>query len=133
MTAACMAVEADLERRFGGLRRLYGEAGYARLRAARVAAWETRLSPLNADFPEVPAPDLLPVLDSLELRLCRGQQRLHIAFGGQGVWNLKGEMARKLGLKPEQVRVTNPDVGGGFGIAALFSVRTLRANVPNVT
>jgi tRNA A37 threonylcarbamoyladenosine dehydratase len=29
--------EADLERRFGGLRRLYGAAGYARLRAARVA------------------------------------------------------------------------------------------------
>lgn len=29
--------EADLERRFGGLRRLYGEAGYRRLRAARVA------------------------------------------------------------------------------------------------
>jgi tRNA A37 threonylcarbamoyladenosine dehydratase len=29
--------DADLERRFGGLARLYGEAGYARLRAARVA------------------------------------------------------------------------------------------------
>ncbi|MBP6899649.1 MAG: tRNA threonylcarbamoyladenosine dehydratase [Burkholderiaceae bacterium] len=29
--------EADLERRFGGLRRLYGEAGYRRLRSARVA------------------------------------------------------------------------------------------------
>jgi tRNA A37 threonylcarbamoyladenosine dehydratase len=28
---------ADLERRFGGLRRLYGDAGYARIRAARVA------------------------------------------------------------------------------------------------
>ncbi|HXD07226.1 MAG TPA: tRNA threonylcarbamoyladenosine dehydratase [Burkholderiaceae bacterium] len=28
---------ADLERRFGGLRRLYGDAGYERLRAARVA------------------------------------------------------------------------------------------------
>ncbi|MBL8341416.1 MAG: tRNA threonylcarbamoyladenosine dehydratase [Rubrivivax sp.] len=28
---------ADLERRFGGLRRLYGEQGYARLRAARFA------------------------------------------------------------------------------------------------
>ena len=27
----------DLERRFGGLRRLYGEAGYARIRAARFA------------------------------------------------------------------------------------------------
>jgi tRNA threonylcarbamoyladenosine dehydratase len=31
------ALAADAERRFGGLRRLYGEAGYARLRAARVA------------------------------------------------------------------------------------------------
>jgi tRNA threonylcarbamoyladenosine dehydratase len=30
-------MEADVERRFGGLRRLYGDAGYARLRAARVA------------------------------------------------------------------------------------------------
>jgi len=29
--------EADLERRFGGLRRLYGDSGYARVRAARVA------------------------------------------------------------------------------------------------
>lgn len=29
--------DPDLERRFGGLRRLYGDAGYARLRAARVA------------------------------------------------------------------------------------------------
>jgi tRNA A37 threonylcarbamoyladenosine dehydratase len=31
------AGQADLERRFGGLRRLYGDDGYARLRAARVA------------------------------------------------------------------------------------------------
>jgi tRNA A37 threonylcarbamoyladenosine dehydratase len=31
------ADEADLERRFGGLARLYGNTGYARLRAARVA------------------------------------------------------------------------------------------------
>lgn len=30
-------LDADLERRFGGLRRLYGDAGYQRLRAARVA------------------------------------------------------------------------------------------------
>ncbi len=29
--------DVDLERRFGGLRRLYGDAGYARVRAARVA------------------------------------------------------------------------------------------------
>ncbi|WP_425257977.1 tRNA threonylcarbamoyladenosine dehydratase [Rubrivivax sp. RP6-9] len=31
------AEAADLERRFGGLRRLYGDAGYARVRAGRVA------------------------------------------------------------------------------------------------
>jgi tRNA A37 threonylcarbamoyladenosine dehydratase len=31
------ALEPDLERRFGGLRRLYGDAGYARVRAARIA------------------------------------------------------------------------------------------------
>ncbi|MEO5696913.1 MAG: tRNA threonylcarbamoyladenosine dehydratase [Burkholderiaceae bacterium] len=32
-----VADDADLERRFGGLRRLYGDAGYARIRAARFA------------------------------------------------------------------------------------------------
>lgn len=31
------ALQPDLERRFGGLRRLHGDAGYARLRALRVA------------------------------------------------------------------------------------------------
>jgi len=31
------ADEADLERRFGGLRRLYGDAAYGRIRAARIA------------------------------------------------------------------------------------------------
>ena len=34
--AAADLHSADLERRFGGLRRLYGDAGYARLRAAHV-------------------------------------------------------------------------------------------------
>lgn len=37
MSAVPAATDADLERRFGGLRRLYGEAGYARLRAGRFA------------------------------------------------------------------------------------------------
>ncbi len=31
------AHDADLERRFGGLRRLYGDAGYLRMRSARIA------------------------------------------------------------------------------------------------
>ena len=35
--AASGAGDADLERRFGGLRRLYGDAGYARIRCAHVA------------------------------------------------------------------------------------------------
>lgn len=34
---ASSGLDADLERRFGGLRRLYGDAGYQRVRAARVA------------------------------------------------------------------------------------------------
>ena len=33
---AAIVSDADLERRFGGLRRLYGDAGYARIRAAHV-------------------------------------------------------------------------------------------------
>ena len=37
MTTGAAIDAADAERRFGGLRRLYGDAGYARLRAARVA------------------------------------------------------------------------------------------------
>jgi len=37
VSSAPIASEADLERRFGGLRRLYGDAGYARVRALRVA------------------------------------------------------------------------------------------------
>ena len=36
-TLAAAPEPADLERRFGGLRRLYGDAGYAQLRQARVA------------------------------------------------------------------------------------------------
>ena len=36
MSAAESIADADLERRFGGLRRLYGDTGYAAVRAARV-------------------------------------------------------------------------------------------------
>ncbi|MEL6598158.1 MAG: xanthine dehydrogenase family protein molybdopterin-binding subunit [Pseudomonadota bacterium] len=42
--------------------------------------------------------------------------RLHVSVNGQGVWGLKSEIARKLGMAKEDVRVTNPDVGGGFGM-----------------
>jgi len=44
--------------------------------------------------------------------------RLHLCFGGQGVWDAKNALIGHFGLKPEQVRVTHPDVGGGFGLKA---------------
>lgn len=46
-------------------------------------------------------------------------QRLHVDFSGQGVWDLKKKLARKLGLEKEQVRVSTPDVGGGFGMKGM--------------
>jgi aerobic carbon-monoxide dehydrogenase large subunit len=42
--------------------------------------------------------------------------RLHVRFSGQGVWGLRDELVEKLGLDRDAVRVTTPDVGGGFGI-----------------
>ncbi|WP_343503426.1 xanthine dehydrogenase family protein molybdopterin-binding subunit [Alloyangia pacifica] len=45
-------------------------------------------------------------------------EKLHVAFNGQGVWALKSELAQAFGLPVEQIRVTNPDVGGGFGMKA---------------
>lgn len=45
--------------------------------------------------------------------------RLHLCVNAQGVWTQKAELARQLGLDLEQVRVTNPDVGGGFGMKVM--------------
>ncbi|MFN6980239.1 MAG: xanthine dehydrogenase family protein molybdopterin-binding subunit, partial [Gemmobacter sp.] len=45
--------------------------------------------------------------------------RLHLSVNGQGVWNQKAQLAAQLGLDPAHVRVTNPDVGGGFGMKAM--------------
>jgi len=45
--------------------------------------------------------------------------RLHVCVNGQGVWGTKGTLASSYGLEPEAVRVTNPDVGGGFGMKAM--------------
>ncbi|WP_370283614.1 xanthine dehydrogenase family protein molybdopterin-binding subunit [Pseudooceanicola sp.] len=44
--------------------------------------------------------------------------RMHLSFGGQGVWGPKKEVATLFGLEPGNVRVTHPDVGGGFGMKA---------------
>ncbi|MBP0481730.1 xanthine dehydrogenase family protein molybdopterin-binding subunit [Sagittula salina] len=45
--------------------------------------------------------------------------RVHLAFGGQGVWGMKAELARCFGLDADRVRCTNPDVGGGFGMKGM--------------
>jgi carbon-monoxide dehydrogenase large subunit len=45
--------------------------------------------------------------------------RLHLCVNGQGVWTQKAQLAAQLGLDPALVRVTNPDVGGGFGMKAM--------------
>jgi carbon-monoxide dehydrogenase large subunit len=45
--------------------------------------------------------------------------RLHLCVNGQGVWPQKNELSRMLGLPRDQVRVTNPDVGGGFGMKSM--------------
>ncbi|WP_127105556.1 xanthine dehydrogenase family protein molybdopterin-binding subunit [Pararhodobacter zhoushanensis] len=47
-------------------------------------------------------------------------ERLHFAFNGQGVWTHKRELARVLGLDAENVQVTTPDVGGGFGMKTML-------------
>jgi carbon-monoxide dehydrogenase large subunit len=45
--------------------------------------------------------------------------RLHLSFNGQGVWGMKTQLIRMLGLPEDAVRVTNPDVGGGFGMKGM--------------
>ncbi|MGJ8544787.1 MAG: xanthine dehydrogenase family protein molybdopterin-binding subunit [Sulfitobacter sp.] len=62
------------------------------------------------------------IANSMEPRGCYAEWedgRLHVAFGGQGVWVPKDNLVRAFGLEPENVRVTHPDVGGGFGMKAM--------------
>ena len=59
------------------------------------------------------------IVNAMEPRGCNARwdgQRLHIAFGGQGVWGPKAAFVDCFGLAPEDVQVTIPDVGGGFGM-----------------
>ncbi|QFU09040.1 Carbon monoxide dehydrogenase large chain [Rhodobacteraceae bacterium THAF1] len=58
------------------------------------------------------------VSNPMETRACWAEMegdRLHVCYGGQGVWNLKKELVNRLGLDAERIHVTTPDVGGGFG------------------
>ncbi|WP_116082644.1 xanthine dehydrogenase family protein molybdopterin-binding subunit [Tropicimonas sp. IMCC34011] len=46
--------------------------------------------------------------------------RLHVCLGGQNVWWIKSRLAAWFSVPESQVRVTIPDVGGGFGTRAMF-------------
>lgn len=59
------------------------------------------------------------IVNSIEPRAVVAQWaegRLHFQVNGQGVWDQKAELADAFGIAPEDVRVTTPDVGGGFGM-----------------
>ncbi len=62
------------------------------------------------------------IITSIEPRGCQANWvdgRLHFAYGGQGVWAMRAQLAEKLRLEPEAIRVTTPDVGGGFGMKVM--------------
>ena len=62
------------------------------------------------------------IVNSMEPRGCYAEwadDRLHVALGGQGVWAHKNFFVKAFGLSEDNVRVTNPDVGGGFGMKAM--------------
>ncbi len=63
------------------------------------------------------------IANSIEPRGCYADwdgTRLHTCVNGQGVWGAKSNLAKVLNLDIESVRVTNPDVGGGFGMKAMM-------------
>ncbi|WP_210093503.1 xanthine dehydrogenase family protein molybdopterin-binding subunit [Ruegeria sp. HKCCSP346] len=62
------------------------------------------------------------IISSLEPRGCQAnwsEGRLHFSYGGQGVWAMKAQLAQKLKLDADNIRVTTPDVGGGFGMKVM--------------
>ncbi len=68
------------------------------------------------------------IANAMEPRGCYGEMengRLHVCVNGQGVWGDRDELAEKLGMDRTQVRVTNPDVGGGFGMKSFMYPETL--------
>ncbi len=63
------------------------------------------------------------IVNSIEPRGCYAEfdgARLHLANNGQGVWGPRDQIADALGMPHEDVRVTNPDTGGGFGMKAFM-------------
>jgi carbon-monoxide dehydrogenase large subunit len=63
------------------------------------------------------------VVNSIEPRIVIGDydkssERYTVYLGTQGVWGMRGTIAKHLNVPPEKVRVITPDVGGSFGMKA---------------
>ena len=61
------------------------------------------------------------IVNALEPRAAYAEwdgSRLHLCVNGQGVWVQKAELTRASASR-RTVRVTNPDVGGGFGMKSM--------------
>ncbi|MEE3099559.1 MAG: molybdopterin cofactor-binding domain-containing protein, partial [Pseudomonadota bacterium] len=61
------------------------------------------------------------VVASMEPRACRAEWleaegRWSVFAGTQGSHNLRGKLAKQLGVEPAMIRVQTQDVGGGFGM-----------------
>ncbi|MCK0149104.1 xanthine dehydrogenase family protein molybdopterin-binding subunit [Marivita sp. S6314] len=81
------------------------------------------------------------IVNAMEPRGCYAEMRdgrLHLALNAQGVWVHKSQLARVLNLSEDDIRVTNPDTGGGFGMKGMpypenfltaFAARTLNRPV----
>jgi carbon-monoxide dehydrogenase large subunit len=94
----------------GNLAFEYGKGDRAATEAAIAAA---------AHVVTVDVADNRVIVNSMEPRGCYAEldgNRLHFCVNGQGVWGTKKRLARMLGLDRADVRVTTPDVGGGFGM-----------------
>ncbi len=59
------------------------------------------------------------IVNSMEPRAAYAEwdgERMHLCYGGQGVWGMKDHLADNYGIDKERIRITTPDVGGGFGM-----------------
>lgn len=62
------------------------------------------------------------IVNSMEPRGCYAEwegERPHLCVNGQGVWDPKERLAFAFQIEERLVRVTNPDVGGGFGMKGM--------------
>ena len=63
------------------------------------------------------------IVNSMEPRGCYAEvegARVHVAINGQGVWGPKAQLAAALNIPADDIRVTNPDTGGGFGMKGMM-------------